>query len=162
MTKQPRQINIKVDTREKLPWTFDYFEDVTSVEHTKLDTGDYTMCGYEQIFCVDRKRSIEELAVNLGDPRFFREMERMANIPHSFLLLEFNYDAVLRFPQGSGIPLAKHNQIIMCGKLLFKKIAEVQINYNVHFIPFASTFGATSMCVTLMKRILEKYGGKSH
>lgn len=65
------------DTRERKPWSFDDFN--VSVIDRKLDTGDYTIDGYDNVFSVDRK-SIDDLVGSLnpasGRDRFRRELKR--------------------------------------------------------------------------------------
>lgn len=85
------------DTRERKPWSFVFF----GVEQVrkKVDTGDYTIEGYEEDITIDRKRSIDELYMNLFAeyPRFKREMERMEGMD-AYVVCEFPYQHVLDFP----------------------------------------------------------------
>ena len=76
------------DTREQDGWTFERFDTryhtCTGMVLQKLETGDYSLKGMENIFCVERKGSVAELAQNLGKDkyRFFAEIERMKSIKH--------------------------------------------------------------------------------
>ena len=57
---------IIVDTREQTPWEFGFH----NTAKRKLDTGDYSMEGYESLFTIERKRSVSEIANNLSENRF--------------------------------------------------------------------------------------------
>ena len=79
-------MDIIIDTREKHPWHFE--KTSASTTFRKLDTGDYCIDGYEDTLCIERKMSVSEIANNITDPRFKRELERMAEFQHKFLILE--------------------------------------------------------------------------
>jgi hypothetical protein len=88
---------IIADTREKKPWNFGFFgmEQITK----KVETGDYTVQGFEDKISVDRKQNVSELYQNLFKeyPRFKREMERMEGM-EAYILCEFPYSHILTFP----------------------------------------------------------------
>ena len=71
------------DTREQDGWTFERFDTryhtCTGMVLQKLETGDYSLKGMENIFCIERKGSVAELAQNLGKDkyRFFAEIEKI-------------------------------------------------------------------------------------
>ena len=46
-------IKIIVDTREQQPWDFEFHETAKA----KLDTGDYSVEGLENILCIERKKA---------------------------------------------------------------------------------------------------------
>jgi ERCC4-type nuclease len=77
---------IIIDTREQHPWAFD--NHVTAKR--KLDTGDYSIEGLEDLLCIERKKSASEFANNIVESRFKDLIFRMSNIKYSFLLLEFD------------------------------------------------------------------------
>ena len=55
------------DTREQDGWTFERFDTryhtCTGMVLQKLETGDYSLKGMENIFCVERKGSVAELEI---------------------------------------------------------------------------------------------------
>ena len=93
---------IIVDTREQLPWEFDGH----STSSRKLDTGDYSIEGLENIFCIERKRSVSEIANNISEKRFVDVLDRMSQFSHKFMLLEFTLNNVLDYPVGSTVPIS--------------------------------------------------------
>jgi ERCC4-type nuclease len=69
-----RGMNLIIDTREQKPLTFDF-----PTTRSTLHTGDYSIGGYEQVFCVERK-SIADLIGTCdfkNRKRFKRELQRM-------------------------------------------------------------------------------------
>jgi len=91
------------DTAEKSNhgWVFDKSHSnkkppkCIGTEDSNLDTGDYTIKGYEDIFVIERKNDLSELWVNYGEPRdedglnrFEREMKRMLAIKYRFIIVE--------------------------------------------------------------------------
>jgi len=59
----------------------------TIVEH--LETGDYTISGYEDLVTIERKIDFSELWVNYSQKDTFeREMERMSNFKYKAIIVE--------------------------------------------------------------------------
>lgn len=93
------------DSREQTSnHILDYF-DKQGIKHEKkaLKTGDYSFkisaCPelgfnrdvyYTDELCIERKNSVSEIAGNFceKDDRFLKEMNRMINIPHCYILIE--------------------------------------------------------------------------
>lgn len=149
--------NIIADTREQQPWEFSS-EKIDQVISRKLDTGDYTVEGLEDKLCIERKKSVAELAGNVTDDRFERELERMSEFPHAFLLLEFGIDDIMVYPKGSRIPKHLARKIRVKGPFIMKRLAEMQIQHNVHIVFGGDTDNARYMATSIMKRVSEKYG----
>lgn len=134
----PRYTVIR-DTREKdgHGWTFDKHPperkypphcDGTIIE--KLDTGDYSLSGYEDILSLERKDGFVELWANYSDrQRFENEMERMSSIRHSYVIIESSITSDhlgLSPPQYTkGVP----------GKALFKWLMSISVKYGVKILP---------------------------
>lgn len=76
------------DTREQTELDFSGFRDVESVRKG-LKTGDYSVEGYEDQICFERK-SIPDLVGTLigGHERFLREMDRMKSFDAKYILVE--------------------------------------------------------------------------
>lgn len=83
-----KQIIIVEDSREQTPLSFDGFRGVDSMR-SGLKTGDYSIQGYEDQICFERK-SIPDLISTLsaGHERFLREIERMKTYEESYILIE--------------------------------------------------------------------------
>ena len=76
MTINNEDFTIIIDTREQQPWVFEQYV----VANKKLDTGDYSIEGYENIFAIERKKSINEIANNIIEPRFKDVLTRLAQL----------------------------------------------------------------------------------
>lgn len=82
------KLTIIEDTREQTPLDFSGFRGVESVR-SGLKTGDYSIRGYEDKICFERK-SIPDLVGTLigGHERFLREMDRMKDYEEKYILVE--------------------------------------------------------------------------
>ena len=67
------------DTREQDGWFFSPYDKCEGMERSTMLTGDYTLKGYEDVVCIERKASVAEIAMNLGKKKkpFQEEMQRM-------------------------------------------------------------------------------------
>lgn len=73
------------DTREQLPYDLSPFQ----MLRQKLDTGDYSVVGFEDQICIERKSRDDFIgSITQGRDRFNEEMERMLSIPMRMILVE--------------------------------------------------------------------------
>lgn len=148
------EFTIIVDTREQMPWEFGYH--VTSKK--KLDTGDYSIEGMENIFTIERKMSVSEIATNITENRFKDVLERLGKIPHSYLIMEFSIEDIYTFPVGSDIPKRLWDKLRVKGHYIMKILLEASINHNIHLLFCGDASNAERTASSLIKRIYEKYG----
>ena len=88
---------IITDSREQRELDFSRFKGVATVRQG-LKTGDYSIAGYEDVYCIERK-SVSDIVGTIvsGHERFLREMERMRDFEERYILIEhspsilFNY-----------------------------------------------------------------------
>lgn len=97
-----------------------------------MQTGDYSMIGYTDIFAIERKSDFAELWGNYSSKKrvaFEAEMERMSELKHAYIIIEssFTPDIMeLSPPQFSkGVP----------GKSLVRWLMFLTAKYNVKIIP---------------------------
>ena len=147
------------DTREKenYGWDFNQSKNCSGTETRTLPTGDYTIEGYEQEIVIERKGCVAEIAMNIFEPRFERELDRLESYNYPFLLMEFDLADVIRFPEGSSIPKYKWSSIKVKPFLILKKLTEYQLVYKTKFI-FCGKNGK-EMCASIFKRFLELKNG---
>ena len=82
------QITIIEDSREQTPLDFTEFRGVESVR-SGLKTGDYSLQGYEDKICFERKSVGDAVGTLIsGHARFLREMERMKPFEEKYILIE--------------------------------------------------------------------------
>lgn len=146
--------NVIVDTREQQPWNFTS-SSINEIKRQKLDTGDYSIEGMEDILCIERKQSVSELAGNITDKRFIRELERMAKFRFKFLILEFDYYSIDIFPQGSTIPEKFRKNIRVSGNYIMKMLSEIQVKYGVHVVTCMNSNYASHVASNIMKQVIE-------
>ncbi|ELY47335.1 ERCC4 domain-containing protein [Natronorubrum sulfidifaciens] len=82
------------DSREKKPYSFDGYDVVTK----KLDTGDYTVEGYEDVFAVERK-SLSDLlkSITWDRDRFKNEIVRADELLGFVVVIEADVQTVLNW-----------------------------------------------------------------
>jgi ERCC4-type nuclease len=160
MTKKkiPNYTVIK-DTREQNGWFFSPYDKCDGMEIGTLHTGDYTLKGYEEVVCVERKASVSEIAMNLGRKKkpFQEEMERMKQFPFSFLILEFSMDDLLKYPEGSRVPVNSRSKVKVTGKYLLKCLIEFQIWYDTKILFCDNKQDAFLVTNSIFKRLMELF-----
>lgn len=145
---------IIVDTREQKPWSFP--EHTTAV--AKLDTGDYSIQGLEDILCIERKRNVSEIANNITEKRFADVLSRMSKYRFPFILLEFDLNDVLDFPIGSDIPKKLWDKIKIKPQFILKHLTEMCLLYNIYVIFCGSKANAEIYAESIMNKVYSKYG----
>jgi ERCC4-type nuclease len=92
---------IIVDTREQQPLVFSHLES----RRGTLGTGDYSILGLEQEFSVERKGSIDEVALCCGEERerFTRELFRLRSHKFRRLLIVGSEEAIVTHQYRSNI-----------------------------------------------------------
>ena len=92
---------ILIDSREQLPYSF--YD--TNVVRTGMETGDYTIKGFEDVFAVERK-SFDDLANTLGAgrERFEREVQRAQKFEEFTVVIEASLDMLMERDHSGGCP----------------------------------------------------------
>jgi ERCC4-type nuclease len=140
---------IIIDTREQQPWEFKNY----AIANKKLDTGDYSIEGLENILCIERKKSASEFANNIVESRFKDVVMRLSQLKYSFLLLEFDLEDLLVYPIGSTVPKRMWNKIKISPAFLLKNIIELQINHNIIVYFCGDSSNAEKMAEYILKKI---------
>lgn len=148
---------ILVDSREKEPWKFSFYNGINEYRTTGLKTGDYTLWGYENIFCIERKRNTGEIAINFGSKwkTFQRELERMKSFPYKYLICEFPEHYLDYFPEKSGIPEKYWSKLRMNSGFLKKRLYEETSRYNIELIFSSNKEEAEQRAFQIIKQVLE-------
>jgi ERCC4-type nuclease len=140
---------IIVDTREQQPWIFDNY----TVANRKLDTGDYSIEGLEDLLCIERKKSVSEFANNIVESRFKDVVMRMSQLKYSFLLLEFDLKDVLIYPVGSTVPKKMWDKIKISPAFLIKNLLDLELNHNIKVIYCGNSSNAEKMAEHILKKV---------
>lgn len=86
-----------IDTREKTPWDFEGDDDFAEVVYEKLDGGDYSIRGLEDIIVIERKATVDELFANFSKDkkRIKAEFDRLADHRFKIMVIEATCEDVL-------------------------------------------------------------------
>ena len=147
------------DTREQSGWTFQEYDKCSGMELSTLHTGDYTIKGFEEVVCIERKASTLEIAGNLGKNknRFHNEMKRMQEFPFAFLVLEFSASDLINYPCIVKLSRQQKSRIRVTGKYLLKSILEFQIWYNINILFCDNKQNAFLVTNSIFKRLNELF-----
>lgn len=145
------------DSKEKIPWNFSIYDDVTEQRVIGLKTADYTMVGYESSFCIERKRTTGEISINLGQKakQFANELVRMQTFDKRYIICEFSEYQLLEFPNYSDIPKYLHKKIKVTGKFLYKRIVDWTIKYDVELFFANNKDEAQDLAIELMRDYIQ-------
>jgi ERCC4-type nuclease len=144
---------VVIDTREQQPWEFGLH--VTAKR--KLETGDYSIEGLEHLLCIERKKSVSEIANNITEKRFVNVLDRMSKMSYPFILLEFDLQDVYSYPVGSDIPKKLWDSLRISANYILKYLTLIQLNYGIHLLFCGDAENAEKMAVSIMKRTYEKH-----
>ena len=147
------------DTREQSGYYFSKYGTCAGMVEQKLDTGDYAIQGMEDKCCIERKGSVEELTINLGQKKhaFLNEIDRMKPFPHKFLVLEFTLEDLVNFPDNTRIPEKQKSSIKITGKYMLKCLMEFQLHDDVHILFCGNKHNAFLTVSSILKRVNEMY-----
>ena len=151
------------DNREQKPLDFEYrktpYHVCLGTEDTTLETGDYTIKGLEDKLCVERKGSVSEIAQNLGtgNMRFMDEIARMASFPHKFIICEFPFSDLMRWPEGAGLSYAQQKKVRIRANYMIMRMTEFQVQNGIQVMYFDNRDQAQKYMSNLFKRVNEIY-----
>ena len=147
------------DTREKIPWNFIAYDNCKGQIIRGLSAGDYTLDGYPDLVCIERKKSVNEIASNLGTKytQFQNEMERLQVYRFRYVICEFTEEQLLIYPKNSGLPKRLQKKLRMSGKFLYHRINELIDRFNIEFIFCENRFEAEDKALELLQRAKDIY-----
>jgi hypothetical protein len=155
MPKDETKFMVLRDNAEKTGWHFADAFDCAGMEITSLNTGDYTIVGLENKLSIERKASVAEIATNINEPRFEKELTRLDDFEYPFVICEFNFKDIINFP--AGLPPRIKDKITMSPKFIMKKISEYSLYHKAKWMFCDDKYGAFLMARSIMKRLHEKY-----
>jgi hypothetical protein len=143
------------DTQEKKGWIFSKYKSCLGTVDQKLPTGDYTIDGLEHLLCIERKGTVSELAMNVHEERFDRELVRMEEFEYPFIILEFSMEDLIKFP--AQLPKNVRAKIKYTGYYLLRKVINYQLIHPKIHILFCGRKGK-DVASSIFKRVLEQHG----
>ena len=141
---------ITIDTREQRPYTFQNIKSEPPETITQgLSTGDYSVVGFEDKVCVERK-SLPDLfsSVGTGRARFEREMIRMSEMQYAALVIESSLAGIFTNPPAR----SKMNP-----KSVFRTLIAWSQRHNVHVWPMWNREAAERVTYLILKRFYDDY-----
>lgn len=149
MTINDPEFTIIIDTREQQPWSFDHY----TVANKKLDAGDYSIEGLEEVLSIERKKSVNEIANNIVESRFKDAIARLAQHKYSFLLLEFDIGDVLQYPIGSSLPKRLWDKVKIKPAFIMKHILDWQVKHDIKVIFCGNSSDAEKVAEYILKKV---------
>lgn len=146
-----------IDTREQHPWELKHYTKASR----KLDTGDYSVEGFEELLCIERKYSVSEFVNNMGEKRFRDVLDRMSKYKYAYIIMEFNFSDILNFPIGSTIPKKVWDKLKITPSYIIKYITDIQMKYGIHVLFCDSVSGAEKMALSIMRRVVENHDNRT-
>lgn len=117
-------MKIVVDTREQKP----YWKEGPNVIRKKLDTGDYSIEGYEAEIAIERKNLVDLFGtLGKGHERFKRELERSRDLKYFAILIDGSFSSCYNKDfDGAGHSYMK-------GSVVLKILFTLHIKYGINF-----------------------------
>lgn len=154
MAKSLNKFKVLVDSREQKPWKFVESDFCLGACPGTLKTGDYTLEGLEDWFVLEKKKSPQELYQNIctaDTERFERELLRLQEIPHSYIICEFTLSDIKKFPWSSSLSIGIKKKIGSKGEYFLRRFIEITTQYRVPII-LAGT-DAQAVACSIFKRV---------
>lgn len=144
--KEYPKMTIVRDSREKdgCGWNFRASANCEGMETRKLDTGDYSLKGYEHLIMIERK-TLTDLwgTLTFGRERFIKEMDRALSYPIRFLVIEGTLKDV-----DAGIRYSK-----VTSDFILSSLMSLQVKYGLHVI---FTDKRTDIAQAYVRKLLAK------
>ena len=95
-------VTFLIDTREQQPYEFDL--ETVEVKRQALVAGDYSIDGFEDQVCIERK-SLQDYVQSVikQRDRFLREVKKLTEMPHSCIVVECDLSDVMGKRYRSGV-----------------------------------------------------------
>lgn len=143
------------DTKEQIGWDFPLSDSCAGVVDFKLETGDYSLLGYERIVSIERKRNVAEIATNINEPRFPKFIDRLSKFKYKFIVCEFSLQDILAWPNGAGLSRDVINQIKVTPRYIMMRLSEYMVKDDIKVVFAGSRGDAVKLVSSLFKRIVE-------
>lgn len=141
---------ITIDTREQRPYTFENIKPEPPQTVTQgLSTGDYSIIGFEDKVCVERKEKSDLFnSVGKGRERLEREFQRMQSFDYAALVIESSLAGIFTNPPARSK---------MSPKSVLRTLIAWSQRYNVHVWPMWSRGAAEKVTYLILKRFYDDY-----
>ncbi len=145
------KITIIHDDREKDPWDQEYLGSGFILKQKRLKTGDYTIAGMDEILCIEKKSSWEELALNISiavhRKNFEAELRRMMEYKVRLLII---HDYYSRLRTLNNFRHTRTHPSVILGWL-----QNIQLEYGIQVMPIGPKPIAKAQVRQLLLKIVE-------
>lgn len=157
ITEESHKYLVIRDTREKegSGWMWEPSHHTKGTVVQTLQTGDYTIDGFQEFLCVERKHSVSEIAGNIIDERFERELQRMCQFKYKFIICEFSLSDVEVYPDRERMSDKIKNRIKIKGSYIMRMLSEYELKYGVHIVFAGNSHNAKWYASSIFKRLME-------
>lgn len=146
---------ILADTRDKKPWYFEEDEYFKGTARKKVDYGDYSIEGLEDLIFIERKASCAELAKNITEDRFHRLLNTGSNFKYKYIIVECPLQNLLEYPAHENFSNEIKQKIKIHPNLLLAYIVKVMITYDIHIIFAGNAKGGQKLAYRILRQILK-------
>lgn len=142
-------------------WIFDPSPTCAGTIKKNLWTGDYSLPGFYEtkLFVIERKGKVAEFVGNMTLAEkwadFKDELERLEEFKHPFVICEFPFSLLEKYPVDSGVPTRLWKHIRVQPQFLIKRFLEINLRFKTKFL-FADA-GGKVLASSLFKRMTEMY-----
>ena len=145
-------MKIIIDTREQTPYQFATITPPPEVTRATLKTGDYSIEGFEDQVTIERK-SLQDAfgTIGKGRRRFIRELERMSSYNFAAVVIEADWNTIIRNPPTR----SKLNP-----KSVYSSILAWMQRYGVHFVMAPNRAFAEKTTYRLLERYLKDHANE--
>lgn len=143
-TSREADLNILVDTREQLPYSFDRWP--VTVQTTGIPTGDYSLKGFEDKIAIERK-SLDDLIGCLcgkSRERFERELARARSMEFFAVVIEANFFDISN----------KAYHSVMNPDSVLQSISAFHVRYRARFLFAGDREGGEYLTHSLLSKYL--------
>jgi hypothetical protein len=126
-----------IDTREKEQYRYVFAEEFGQPLVQKLHSGDYSLEGLEEIFAIERKRTVAEIAQNITEKRFADWTSRLGALEFPYILCEFSYSDIYNFPRFENLQSYIKRKIRVTGPYVTSKLLQLNVDFPRINIIFA-------------------------
>jgi ERCC4-type nuclease len=148
----PHTFDIIVDTREQQPLEFNS-DCIGHIHNQKLDTGDYSIMGLEDVLFIERKASVIEFYGNISQKRFWNELDRTPGFKYKYMIMQFDAELINMFPYNSNLPKRVWSKLKITPQYLFSCLSKIQVDYGINVMFTGNREVASVMVTNIMKRV---------
>jgi ERCC4-type nuclease len=154
MVKKKKNLSLPtiiIDTREGDPWFLRDTKTICPIVERKLDTGDYSIEGFEGKISIERKSVADAYhTLGRGRERFKQELDRLKDMEFAAIIIEASLEDFASYPKDCS------NMVEMKPKTAIQSLIAFSIRYGVHVIWAGSRIYASRYCESLLMKFYKE------